>query len=50
MTGKLILFREFDNVNQRLETELDLTGNSSGMYHVLVHTRNSLNHRVLIKE
>jgi len=41
---------EFNYLNNRFETVLDLSDYVNGIYHVQLKTNNALFHRVLIKE
>lgn len=50
ISGKLLMAREYENIPSRFETELDLTGFSSGLYHLHVKTSSALLHGILIKE
>lgn len=50
ITGKLVYINEFNHLNNRFETVIDLSGYADGIYHVQLKTNNALFHRVLIKE
>ncbi|MFC2116878.1 T9SS type A sorting domain-containing protein [Bacteroidota bacterium] len=50
ISGKLVMTRQYERVPHRLETQLDLTGFSDGIYQIHVKTRNAFLHRILIKE
>ena len=50
ISGKLLLVRVYENIPSRFHTQLDLSGLSSGLYHLQVKTSTSLKHRILIKQ
>ena len=50
ISGSLLMVREYENIPPRFETQLDLSGFSSGIYHLQVKTSSALMHRILIKE
>jgi hypothetical protein len=50
ISGKMLSAKEYSNVRGRLETEVDLSGYTDGMYQVQIVVGNVILHRLLIKE
>jgi len=50
ISGKMILNKEFDDIQGSLETKIDLSGYSDGFYNVQIRTSKTILHRILIKE
>ncbi len=50
IAGKMIIARKFENVPFSLETQIDLSGYSDGIYQVQLRTGRLLLHRIIIKD
>jgi hypothetical protein len=50
ISGKMILNKEYQDIQGTLESKFDLSAYSDGIYQVHVKTKNGLIHRILIKE
>ncbi len=50
ITGKMLLDERFESNQKEIETQLDLSGYSDGLYQVQIMTSRKLIHRILIKE
>jgi len=50
ITGKVVYNSEYNNLNSRFETVLNLSGYADGIYYIQLKTNNALFHRALIKE
>ncbi len=50
ITGKMLLTLQYKDIQGRLETEIDLSEYTDGIYQVQIVAGNTLLHRILIKE